>query len=560
MPATNPAIQPFRDTQAAFDRDVARILRLASQDIARRLRMLDIKPGIGAQVRAAQLRLVQQQIDRRLAQMWGDVQATTQAGRKAAAKAAEAAAAVLQGVAHTALPPDAAKALSDGFAATAEAGIKAAYARVPRELSSRVYKNRALSNNLVHDRINIGLVNGLSARELAKDVSDLIDPNTPGGVSYAAMRLARTEINNAYHNQQREEAHRPGVKGTKWNLSRSHPKPDKCNVYADHPSPLGVGVFGVDDVPDKPHPHCFCFLTYITMDPADFAAALNAGDFDDELDRRTKANLARLGVGSNPEPVKVEPKRDKTMADHVKSGTRDEKELSQGAMGKTTMVTFNDGHKAVHKIMADGLIRDGKPQTDAEQLSSLVAQALGVRAPGVHRAGDNEIYMDFVDGLTGADVATTPNFRARRRAIETDEGGRIGIMDWLILNVDRHDGNYLIDDKGLPTAIDHGLAFNLRQGRSITRTRDDVLGRNEFLLVLGFPRFMDSPASLPPVPKLTPADIAWLRQRIVGLKDSFTKAGHGPGSDQDWWTIMEVQLDVLAGSATGTGKGLFTNG
>jgi hypothetical protein len=290
-------IQPFRRVETAMDAETRRIMERAAKDIRARVRALDIKTGIGAQVRAAQLRLALAQIDRRLTGAFvGELLPAVQAGRKAAAKAADKATELLTAVAYAGLGEAAAETLVDGLNATAAAGIEADFRRIPRDLSSRVYKNNALSQGKVHDAIRAGLLQGLNAKELADSVYKYVSPTTPGGASYAAMRLSRTEINNAFHERQKAGGNRPGVKATKWNLSESHPKPDKCNEYADHKSPLGAGCYAFGDVPDKPHPHCFCFLTYVMMTPADFKGALAAGDFDAELDRRTKANLARLGV------------------------------------------------------------------------------------------------------------------------------------------------------------------------------------------------------------------------------------------------------------------------
>lgn len=298
--------QPFRRVQASMDAETRRIMERSAKDIQKRVAALDIKTGIGAQVRAAQLRLVLKQINARLAAAFvGELLPSVQAGRKAAAEAAQTAAELLTAVAYTALPDDVAEALTRGLDATARAGIESDFARVPRELSSLVYKNSALASGKVEDTIRAGLIQGLNAKELAAEVYKYVSPSTPGGASYAAMRLSRTEINNAFHEQQKAGGNRPGVKATKWNLSESHPKPDKCNEYADHPSPLGIGCYAFGTVPDKPHPHCFCFLSYIMMTPVDFASALENGDFDAELERRTQANLARLGVDTTPAPVQA---------------------------------------------------------------------------------------------------------------------------------------------------------------------------------------------------------------------------------------------------------------
>jgi hypothetical protein len=156
-----------------------------------------------------------------------------------------------------------------------------------------VYRQRALHDGKIEDLIREGLIANLSAKELSQTVYKYVSPTTPGGASYAAMRLARTEINNAFHERQLQGSTRPGVKAVKWNLSGSHKVPDKCNQYADHG---GNGHWAVGNVPDKPHPQCFCYLTYITQSPEQFRRALASGDLDAEIDRRTRENLARLGM------------------------------------------------------------------------------------------------------------------------------------------------------------------------------------------------------------------------------------------------------------------------
>jgi len=209
-------------------------------------------------------------------------------------EAAEDAIETLERVAYAALSDAAAETLVRGLRAAGASGLKSDAARRARALSSRVYRQRALDDGRVVQIIRQGLISGLSAKELADEVYKYVSPKAPGGASYAAMRLARTEINNAFHERQVEGAKRPGVKAVKWNLSGSHKVPDLCNVYARHG---GNGEWPPSDVPDKPHPNCFCYLTYVMMSPAQFRKELERGTFDDEIDRRTRANLARLGKG-----------------------------------------------------------------------------------------------------------------------------------------------------------------------------------------------------------------------------------------------------------------------
>lgn len=283
----------YSRTQLIYDRKLAVILQRAAREIEQRIRKL--KVGVGGEVRAAQLRLVLAEVREVQKALWeSGVRSILLEGRNAGATAAEINAETIQRVMYASLPEDVAEALARGIEATARAGIKTDYARIPRALSTRVYKNEALANKTIEQLIRSGLIQGLSAKELAQTVYRYVSPTAPGGASYSSLRLARTEINNAFHQQQILAADRPGVLGVKWNLSGSHPKPDECNDLAQRDNGLGPGVYDKANVPAKPHPQCFCYLTYEMMTPAQFKKSLDSGAFDDILRREIDANLARL--------------------------------------------------------------------------------------------------------------------------------------------------------------------------------------------------------------------------------------------------------------------------
>lgn len=155
------------------------------------------------------------------------------------------------------------------------------------DLSPRVYKNKALSRGMVDKAINRGIVLGKSAKEIANDIKGLISVRTPGGVSYAAQRLGRTEINNAFHTTQtRLYSEAPWVTGVKWVTSGSHPRPDVCDEYAtqDHDG-LGAGVFAKRNVPGKPHPQCLCHTVATVIEREEFLDNLVAGKYARYLNR-----------------------------------------------------------------------------------------------------------------------------------------------------------------------------------------------------------------------------------------------------------------------------------
>lgn len=169
--------------------------------------------------------------------------------------------------------------------ATAEArrtvnGLEAAIKRMEgtsyKPLSNQVYDTTKLATGWVDDAINRALVSGWDAKRLAKEIVPSISPNVPGGVSYAANRLARTEINNAYHAASWDRMNRSIiVDQVDWNTSSSHPENDVCDEYRD------ASPFDKNKVPAKPHPNCYCYITPRLPSEEDFINNLLAGKYDE---------------------------------------------------------------------------------------------------------------------------------------------------------------------------------------------------------------------------------------------------------------------------------------
>lgn len=278
MPIPNP-----RDSQIHVvrltDREIRKVTRDAAQEADKIIRSLAGNETVGARVRSAQLSLAKVN-----AEMWAAVGDATKVGiGDAFDQAAEVQALFDEDLFR-------ATGMSASYwrmsqLAQARAGIDAFIARKENHftLSQRVYRNTALSRGYVERAINNGLLLNKSVAEIAKDVKGFIDPATPGGASYAAHRLARTEVVGAYHQQARKGyAQTPWVGAVKWNLSGSHPRPDVCNEYAeDSHMPRGeAGVWAKSDVPGKPHPQCLCYITPVTVSDDEFVRRFRNGEYD----------------------------------------------------------------------------------------------------------------------------------------------------------------------------------------------------------------------------------------------------------------------------------------
>jgi hypothetical protein len=277
----------------AADRDVLALLKSFRDDVNRMLREVERRPGIGAAVRQQQLLLIKRNLQLEQAKLWRSLGEVVKARRlEAAARAIDLGKAVDTFLLTTA-GVKGGRAIAEKIAraelSAAERTMDRLIARLNGEsyvpLSQKVYNSEVAINGQVDRMINSAIARGLSAREFALEARQFINPFTPGGVRYAALRLSRTEINNAAHavavDAQRDK---PWVSGMAWHLSSSHPRPDVCDTLAKG-GKGGKGVYPVDETPAKPHPHCFCYVTPVVPDEDEFLDNLLAGHYNDYIDK-----------------------------------------------------------------------------------------------------------------------------------------------------------------------------------------------------------------------------------------------------------------------------------
>jgi hypothetical protein len=279
-------LQPLSVTQRA-QADVLRILTQARKDITRSLHNM---PEDSARLRRAQLRHVRAIIAKAQARIWRDIGDVVRARRlEAASRMLELGADfdnfLFQRFGRAGLTQGELVDLVRSERAAVASGFDRMMARVLGQsyvpLSTRVYNSNVWINGRLDTRLNSALARGLSAREFAAELGDFINPDTPGGIRYAAMRLARSEINNAAHAVAVNSAQgKPWISGMQWQLSASHPKPDVCDDLAEG-GLGGNGIYDVDKVPAKPHPQCFCSIVPLSVSDEQFLINLVSGNYDD---------------------------------------------------------------------------------------------------------------------------------------------------------------------------------------------------------------------------------------------------------------------------------------
>jgi len=95
------------------------------------------------------------------------------------------------------------------------------------------------------------------------------------GVSYNALRLARTEIQKAHAlATDKVMAAQPWVEMEACHLSASHPEADECDDIVSG-GDKNDGVYPVGTVQYPLHPNCFCYKTAVMMDEKAFTSSLN---------------------------------------------------------------------------------------------------------------------------------------------------------------------------------------------------------------------------------------------------------------------------------------------
>lgn len=175
-------------------------------------------------------------------------------------------------------------------------------------LDNRIWRIDAAGREAINNVIMQGIADGDSAWDMAKKLEEFLGAgedcprwtstrlygrtakdkaagDTTGllsgndcdgrGVSYKALRLARTEIQKIHAlATDRLMAQQPWVEQEQCHLSAAHPEPDECDdVIANGEN--GEGIYPKGTIEYPLHPNCFCYKTAVLMDEKEFTDKLN---------------------------------------------------------------------------------------------------------------------------------------------------------------------------------------------------------------------------------------------------------------------------------------------
>lgn len=109
----------------------------------------------------------------------------------------------------------------------------------------------------------------------AGDTTGLVSRPCDGrGVSYNALRLARTEIQKVHAlATDRIMSAQPWVEKEKVHLSAAHPETDICDDVVGG-GEKGEGIYEVGTIELPLHPNCLCYKTAVLMDEKEFTSGL----------------------------------------------------------------------------------------------------------------------------------------------------------------------------------------------------------------------------------------------------------------------------------------------
>lgn len=261
-------------------KEIRTVLLATAEDTFRILEKMPDTGTMGQQARKVQYRNALREIKDTLHKSFGVQGDIIRNGRKNAAVAAVIANQKEDLKFLTRLAPS--KEARDAWMAQqrtmAARNIEAVAARVlesKRPLSKNVWSAEAISKGYIDRIVNTSLARGDSAADIAKRVRGLVHPDVPGGVSYASMRLARTEINNAFHAQAIMDIREsPWVEYAEWHFSKTRePQGCMCEVYEQ------MQYFPKDQIPSKPHPQCRCYVTGAKISDEEFEDRRKAGQY-----------------------------------------------------------------------------------------------------------------------------------------------------------------------------------------------------------------------------------------------------------------------------------------
>lgn len=481
------ARRDFERGHAATIEEIREVYLRAAEGIRNDINSL--APGT---LRHAHLTALQKNLDDRAAQMSKEILAATHNGIWMASEAgSKGVADITAHMVKDAFPEPAIKRLFAGLNERATLAMLARTRRDGLKISDRVWRTTEIARNSIQRILEDAVARGQDARRTAREIQQYLQPGIwkahkletrkrlgiGTDVSYQAMRLARTEMNNAFHEGMiTANQHNPGYRGIYWRLSTQHVVPDICTNMAADVSYGEPGFYPKGKEPVRPHPQCLCVAVGSYEDPGQFAQRLNEWSqnphlhpelekwYNEDIRRFMGRTVISLPLPTPPAKPPPPPPPEEVHNFRTLGGG-----VSETWTGEIA------GKKYVFKSPKPIKRMDMKTgNAEAELLAPRLLELAGVPAPKafykkfkVEVAGKKKtlqlLQMEFIDGVDEIDAITIRDIMAGFHPLNIDKFRRMQVADVLMGNGDRHARNIFIRIRGANVGdivpIDHNFAF-----------------------------------------------------------------------------------------------------
>lgn len=238
-----------------------------------------------------------------------------------------------------------------------------------------------------------------------------------------------------------------------------------------------------------------------------------------------------------------------------------EREFTAGLSGsKVELLTLSNGDMVVRKTAPESTTLQGNTSRQ-EYLAGRVFSALSDDESDndvvTARVNDNAIITTYVKGDTGAAVtgnivganplkiygskakANAAVNAETKRQVQLSGGKKIGMLDWLTRNNDRHNLNWIVDgnDSGDETVkpIDQGYAFYVQEIADAEGKKHELVPNSPFVDYWLNPKMNGFTSVVRP--KFTKAELSQYRTALEGLESEFASEGAS-----EWYSQMMARF------------------
>lgn len=275
------------------------------------------------------------------------------------------------------------------------------------------------------------------------------------------------------------------------------------------------------------------------------------------------AVAGRLGRAAHPAYLGLTGPQLRDLADNP-PGLPNVSRMAGGQQASTSLLTYGDGRQVITKVFGGN---NAEHEAQAEYLASLVGQAIGAPVPHVIMVDPRTVWMGVIDGDTGLGIARAANPSLSRDGLydatddlenqwaDLDPAWRLGLLDLIVANNDRHPGNWMgrtePDGTVRLAGIDHGMSFFSFRGSPPSAPRDStppsyLAESGIFRVLLTVP---DRPEMGYDTTRLSSAEAREIDDRLRALEPEFARLGR-----QEWHAWMMWRWGGYRDAILGAGQ------